>query len=68
MLGYIARKRRKKSHMEFLWTSIHTLRQEIIEDVLWATRDEENLLCPEALVRKANLIRKYSRRLKAVSL
>ncbi len=68
MLRRIGRWRRKRSHINFLWNNIASLRQEIIEDVLWATRDEERLLKPELLIHKANLIRKYSRRLKAVSL
>lgn len=61
-------KSRKKAHKDYLWDSIYTLRNEIIDDVLWASRDGKTILEPELLVLKANLIRKYSRRLKAVEL
>lgn len=68
MFKWLRRRARKKSHREYLWRNIYELRQGIIEDVLWASRDGEHLLEPELLVHKANLIRKYSRRLKVVDL
>ena len=54
---------RRKSHREHLWQTIHGLRQEIVDDVLFATIDNEGLN-EESLLHKAKLIRKYSRRLK----
>ena len=60
---WFRRRSRRKSHREHLWQTIHGLRQEIIDDVLFATIDNEGLN-EESLLHKAKLIRKYSRRLK----
>ena len=58
---------RKRDHKSYLWNNIYDLRQEIIEDVLLAVRNDKPLDEPE-LKRKALLIKKYSRRLKTISL
>ena len=58
---------RKRDHKSYLWSNIYDLRQEIIEDVLLAVRNDKPLDEPE-LKRKALLIKKYSRRLKTISL
>ena len=63
VLKWFRRRSRRKSHTEHLWQTIHALRQEIIDDVLLATIDNEGLN-EEQLLHKARLIRKYSRRLK----
>ena len=68
VLKIVKRYFRKRSHRETMWRAIHELRQEIVDDVLHASRDEETLLNPELLVHKANLIRKYSRRLKILNI
>ena len=60
---WFRRRSRRKSHREHLWQTIHALRQEIIDDVLFATIDNEGLN-EKSLLHKAKLIRKYSRRLK----
>lgn len=53
---------RKKDHKDFLWERIMELRNEIIQDVLEATL--KNRIPVKLLKHKAELIRKYSRRLK----
>jgi hypothetical protein len=58
---------RKRDHKSYLWDNIYDLRQEIIDDVLLAVRNDKPLDEPE-LKRKALLIKKYSRRLKTISL
>ena len=63
VLKWLQRRARRKNHREHLWSTIHGLRQEIIDDVLLATIDNSGL-DQEALLHKARLIRKYSRRLK----
>ena len=65
VLKWLRRRSRRKSHQEHLWQTIHALRQEIIDDVLVATIDNDGL-DQEALLHKAKLIRKYSRRLKYI--
>ncbi len=67
ILQWFRRRSRRKSHKEVLWNSIYALRQEIIDDVLIATTDNEGL-DQEALLNKARLIKKYSRRLKYINL
>ena len=58
---------RKKDHKAYLWDNIYDLRQEIIDDVMIAVRNDKSLDEPE-LKRKALLIKKYSRRLKTISI
>lgn len=57
---------RKRDHKSFLWRNIYDLREEIIDDVMLAVRNDKPLDEPE-LKRKALLIKKYSRRLKIIS-
>jgi len=57
---------RKRYHKTYLWNNIYELRQEIIDDVMIAVRNDKPLDEPE-LKRKALLIKKYSRRLKTIS-
>jgi len=58
---------RRRDHKAYLWNEIYTLRQDIIDDVMLAARNDKSLDEPE-LKRKAMLIRKYSRRLKTISI
>jgi len=53
---------RKKDHRDFLFERITQLRNEIIQDVLESTL--KNRIPVKLLKHKAELIRKYSRRLK----
>lgn len=53
---------RKKDHKDFLFERIMQLRNEIIQDVLESTL--KNRIPVKSLKHKAELIRKYSRRLK----
>ena len=53
---------RKKDHRDFLFERIIQLRNEIIHDVLESTL--KNKIPVKVLKHKAELIRKYSRRLK----
>lgn len=53
---------RKKDHRDFLFERIIQLRNEIIQDVLESS--VKNRIPVKALKHKAELIRKYSRRLK----
>jgi len=56
---------RKKDHKEFLFERILELRQEIIQDVLMSS--QKGRIPVKALKHKAEMIRKYSRRLKLLS-
>jgi len=58
----LKRKARKKDHASYLWFSIRTLRIEIIDDVLRGSI--RGRMPIKSLKHKAELIRKYSRRLK----
>lgn len=58
----LKRKYRKKEHESYLWNSIRVLRIEIIDDVLQGSA--QGRMPIKELKRKAELIRKYSRRLK----
>ena len=58
----LRRKYRKKENEVYLWNSIHMLRSEIIDDVLRGSI--QGRMPIKELKRKAELIRKYSRRLK----
>ena len=53
---------RKRDHKDFLWGRIMELRNEIVQDVLESTL--KNRIPVKLLKHKAELIRKYSRRLK----
>jgi len=53
---------RKKDHRDFLFERIMQLRNEIVQDVLESTL--KNKIPVKMLKHKAELIRKYSRRLK----
>ena len=56
---------RKKDHRDFLFERILELRQEIIQDVLISS--QKGRIPVKALKHKAEMIRKYSRRLKLLS-
>ncbi len=56
---------RKKDHKDFLFERIMQLRQEIIHEVLMASQTKRMPI--KSLKHKAELIRKYSRRLKILS-
>lgn len=56
---------RKREHQDYLWDNINMLRLEIIEDVLSYNRT--NKIPVKDLKRKAELIKKYSKRLKLIS-
>jgi len=58
----IRRNARKKDHAEHLWQAIRVLRSEIIDDVLQGSASGR--MPVKKLKHKADLIRKYSRRLK----
>lgn len=58
----IRRNARKKDHAEHLWQSISILRNEIVDDVLEGSI--RGRMPIKKLKHKADLIRKYSRRLK----
>ena len=53
---------RKKDHREYLWNRINELRNEVIDDVLMS--DRNGRMPVKQLKQKAQLIKKYSRRLK----
>lgn len=53
---------RKKDHREYLWKRINELRNEVIDDVLMS--DRNGRMPVKQLKQKAQLIKKYSRRLK----
>jgi hypothetical protein len=56
---------RKKDHKEFLFQRILELRNEIIQDVLASS--QKGRIPVKVLKHKAEMIRKYSRRLKLLS-
>jgi len=57
---------RTKDHKEYLWNSIYLLRQEIIDDVLSYNRT--GVIPIKLLKHKAELIRKYSHRLRLLEM
>lgn len=66
-LGNLLRRNaRKKDHAEHLWLSIRILRNEIVDDVLEGT--VRGRIPIKKLKHKAGLIRKYSRRLKLLTI
>ena len=58
----LKRNARKKDHASYLWFAIRTLRTEIIDDVLRGSISGRMPI--KSLKHKAELVRKYSRRLK----
>ena len=61
----LRRNARKKDHANHLWSAIHILRSEIIDDVLQGSISGR--IPVKKLKHKAELIRKYSRRLKLLT-
>jgi hypothetical protein len=57
---------RTKDHKEYLWNNIYLLRQEIIDDVLSYNRT--GVIPIKLLKHKAELIRKYSHRLRLLEM
>lgn len=57
---------RTKDHKEYLWNSIYLLRQELIDDVLSYNRT--GVIPIKLLKHKAELIRKYSHRLRLLEM
>ena len=57
---------RTKDHKEYIWNNIYMLRQEIVEDVLSYNRS--GIIQVKILEHKADLIRKYSQRLKLLEM
>ena len=57
---------RTKYHKEYLWNSIYLLRQEIIDDVLSYNRT--GVIPIKLLKHKAELIKKYSQRLRLLEM
>jgi hypothetical protein len=62
LANLLRRNARKKDHAEHLWRSIQILRNEVVDDVLGGSI--RGRIPVKALKHKAELIRKYSRRLK----
>jgi hypothetical protein len=57
---------RTNDHKEYLWNSIYLLRQEIIDDVLSYNRT--GVIPIKLLKHKAELIKKYSQRLRLLEM
>jgi hypothetical protein len=57
---------RTNDHKEYLWNSIYLLRQEIIDDVLSYNRT--GVIPIKLLKHKAELIKKYSHRLRLLEM
>lgn len=57
---------RTKDHKEYLWNNIYLLRQEIIDDVLSYNRT--GIIPIKLLKHKADLIKKYSHRLRLLEM
>lgn len=57
---------RTKDHKEYLWNNIYLLRQEIIDDVLSYNRT--GVIPIKLLKHKAELIKKYSHRLRLLEM
>tara|TARA_B100001059_G_C17815051_1_gene574667 strand:- start:1440 stop:1658 length:219 start_codon:yes stop_codon:yes gene_type:complete len=57
---------RTKDHKDYIWNNIYMLRQDIIEDVLSYNRS--GIMPVEKLKHKADLIKKYSQRLKLLEM
>lgn len=61
----LKRNARKKDHADHLWSAIRVLRSEIVDDVLQGSISGR--MPVKKLKHKAELIRKYSRRLKLLT-
>tara|TARA_R100001460_G_scaffold48352_1_gene86309 strand:- start:339 stop:557 length:219 start_codon:yes stop_codon:yes gene_type:complete len=57
---------RTKDHKDYIWNNIYMLRQDIIEDVLSYNRS--GIMPVEKLKHKAELIKKYSQRLRLLEM
>lgn len=57
---------RTKDHKEYLWNNIYLLRQELIDDVLSYNRT--GIMPIKLLKHKAELIKKYSHRLRLLEM
>lgn len=57
---------RTKDHKDYIWDNIYLLRQEIIEDVL--SYNTSGIIPVKILKHKADLIKKYSQRLKLLEM
>lgn len=57
---------RTKDHKDYIWNNIYMLRQDIIEDVL--SYNQSGIMPTEKLKHKADLIKKYSQRLKLLEM
>ena len=57
---------RTKDHKDYIWNNIYMLRQDIIEDVLSYNRS--GVMPVDKLKNKADLIKKYSQRLRLLEM
>ena len=57
---------RTKDHKEYLWNNIYMLRNELIEDVL--SYNQNGIMPIKKLKNKADLIKKYSQRLRLLKM
>lgn len=57
---------RTKDHKDYIWNNIYLLRQDIIEDVL--SYNVSGIMPVQKLKHKANLIKKYSQRLRLLEM
>lgn len=57
---------RTKDHKEYLWNNIYMLRNELIEDVL--SYNQNGIMPIKKLKNKAELIKKYSQRLRLLEM
>lgn len=57
---------RTKNHKEYIWNNIYMLRQDIIKDVL--SYNQSGIMPIEKLKHKADLIKKYSQRLRLLEM
>ncbi len=57
---------RSKDHKDYIWNNIYMLRQEIIEDVL--SYNKTGIIPIKILKHKAELIKKYSQRLRLLEM
>ena len=67
MRGIIKEIARKKRHKEYIWRFILDLRNEIVDEVLLESINGRHIN-RKSLLLKADLIRKYSRRLKILNI
>jgi|TARA_X000000950_G_C13725942_1_gene582217 hypothetical protein len=57
---------RTKDHKDYIWNNIYLLRQDIIEDVL--SYNVSGVMPVQKLKHKADLIKKYSQRLRLLEM